>query len=287
MISKSKVWLKLNVIPVVVSAIFIAITCVAIYTLYAQNIISNKVNNLPLRTNASIYSDKRTSLAAGKKLIVLDTKANGWIKVMTNDEKYKGWVAGWLAKGKTSVKNYRPIAEASIVIDPGHGGNDSGAIANDEKHFEKEYTLQTALKLKQDLEKTGANIIMTRTDDSFVYLNQIVRTSNNNQADAFISLHFNSSPEKNTASGIIEYYYKKGMSKKLANIISDNFNSLPLDNLGPKKGNYKVLRENTRPAVLLELGYINNDKDFKIFKKDNYQKKVAQQITTALEEFFK
>lgn len=73
----------------------------------------------------------------------------------------------------------------------------------------------------------------------------------------------------------------------LAKAINNQTKTLPLNNRGIEYGNYQVLRDNQRPAVLLELGYINSDKDFSYISSANYQAKVADAVYTGLTDYFK
>ena len=175
----------------------------------------------------------------------------------------------------------------TIVLDPGHGGSDTGAIANDGTDYEKTYTLKTANLVANALRAAGANVIMTRTTDTFVDLAPRPNTANNAHADAFISFHFDSSPSKNSASGITTYYYDSKKDLALAKSVNSAFSGLPLENRGVAFGNFEVLRDNKQPAILNEMGYINNDKDFRQIKDPSYQSKIATDIVNGLNAYFK
>src|SRR5699024_4972779 len=137
------------------------------------------------------------------------------------------------------------------------------------------------------LRAAGANVVLTRSNDSFVDLAPRAQASNKLKADAFISLHFDSSENANEASGVTTYYYHNNRDKKLADLISQQLSNLTLDNRGVEFGNFQVLRDNERPAVLLELGYINTKKDFSYIQQNDYQNKVASDVVNALTAYFK
>lgn len=179
------------------------------------------------------------------------------------------------------------LSEATIVIDAGHGGHDTGAISNDNKHFEKTYTLATALLLKQKLQRAGANVILTRGSDSYVGLEPRARLSNKLAADAFVSIHFDSSSSKNKGSGITTYYYSGSKDKRLAQNVNNNMNGLPLKSKGIDYGDFEVTRENEQPAILVEGGYINNKNDFKQISDPIYQNRLADGIYRGLASYFK
>ncbi len=110
-------------------------------------------------------------------------------------------------KGKTlTIDKPRDNSVMTIVLDPGHGGKDPGAVGKKLKANEKDVNLAVALKLKQFLEKElGLKVLLTRNDDRFVSLQDRTRFANDKKADLFVSLHTNAS--KATASKGLETYY--------------------------------------------------------------------------------
>lgn len=178
------------------------------------------------------------------------------------------------------------LAEATIVIDPGHGGTDPGAISADESIYEKNIALQTAKILRDRLVAAGANVIMTRTNDSSVSLSDRAAVSNQYNADLFISLHYDSREIPNTGSGTTTYYYSD-KDYPLAQFINSFLTKqVPLPNNGVNYGNFQVLRDNQRPALLFELGYMNNDLDVQYINNPTYQSAVADSIFQALQAYF-
>lgn len=225
----------------------------------------------------------------GTELQVL-YKENGWTQV-----KYLGGL-GWIyddlieasaASNETVFSPDRlPISDATIVIDAGHGGDDPGTITNDNQ-YEKNMTMGTASRLAQRLSDSGANVILTRDADESVSLEGRSAVSMDNAADAFISIHYDSGETPNSLSGITTYYYAAS-DEPLAETINahllQNNPGLPLN--GVAFGNYYVLRENTQPSVLLELGYLNNDNDLSLILSDNYQNTIVETIYQALLDYF-
>lgn len=128
---------------------------------------------------------------------------------------------------------------------------------------------------------------MTRDDDDSVSLGDRAELATDKHADAFISFHYDSSPVANQATGFTTYFYHSDTSKALAESINSHLTGLPLTNRGVDFGNFLVIRDNLRPAVLLEMGYINTTKDFKQIRSTTYQKQVAQKIVTGLKAYFK
>ena len=228
------------------------------------------------------YQDKK-ALSQGERLKVIKTKYH-WMYVKTDKNNF-GWVADWMVD--PSYKNpINSLADATIVLDPGHGGGDSGAVSNSNKD-EKKYTLRYARQTAKKLRARGAKVYLTRNDDSTVSLADRPKLAEQVHADAFISFHFDSAPEKNVASGYTTYYYNKGPSVKLANTINQQFSQLGLDNRGVDIGDFLVIRDNPQPAVLLEMGYINSERDFEQITSRSYQGKATSQIVSGLTQYFK
>lgn len=211
---------------------------------------------------------------------------NGWLHVRLSDHR-TGWVASWLLNQKT--KPASSLAEATIVIDPGHGGADTGAemSANSKNpaKMEKTYTLKVARRVATDMRRQGARVILTRDNDRYVGLKPRPQLAESARADAFVSLHFDSSPRPNEGSGVTTYYYHQGPSLALSRAVSAHFNNLGLTNHGIDFGDYLVIRDNARPAILCELGYINSDHDARKIKSPAYQERAAADITAGVARY--
>ena len=238
-----------------------------------------------LMSNDSTSSKQNGLLKYGTTLTYLSKTEKEWVKVKTKDGK-TGYLHNWQVTSRNiSSKDDKPgvpMPEFTVMLDPGHGGDDPGAQTNDGRTFEKEITLNTALTVKKELESHGFNVLMTRDYDTFVSLTDIGKMSSSSQANAFISFHFDSSLEPNTASGTTTFY-RHDNGKMLAQSINDSIASiLPLDNRGFGNRDYQVLRENSKPAVLLELGYINSDHDASYLLNKKYHQKIADAVYDGL-----
>ncbi|WP_179395499.1 N-acetylmuramoyl-L-alanine amidase [Lacticaseibacillus absianus] len=240
-----------------------------------------------VRQAAGINAPVVTQVAKGATLTVL-SQANDWYQVKTSTGK-TGYVASWTVStpGSKTAKAATTLAEATILLDPGHGGVDSGALSTGGK-YEKTYTLQMAKVIGSALSAQGANVVYTRDSDKFVDLAPRAAESNTLHADAFISLHFDSTPNPNTASGFTTYYYTAATSKPLATAVNDALGrSLTLTNRKTAFANYQVLRDNKQPAILMEMGYINSDQDFTYISSPSYQQQVANAVVQGLQAYFK
>ncbi|WP_232222940.1 N-acetylmuramoyl-L-alanine amidase [Jeotgalibaca sp. PTS2502] len=248
-------------------------------------ITSERVN---LRIGPSLNDDVVYTASQGESFTFSRSVGDFYEIILTDGS--QAYVANWLVdlSGESSQAEAPVItttlSEATIVIDPGHGGSDPGALGS--YVYEKDVTMSTAEQLAEKLEAVGANVILTRTTDASVSLDERVWISNSYRADLFISLHYDSTPEGMSASGFTTYYYDNTDSY-LADLVNSKLaQNLPLPNNGVAFGDYLVLRENTQPALLLELGYMNNDSDAAVFDNNYYRDLVSTSILQALTEYF-
>ena len=177
----------------------------------------------------------------------------------------------------------------TIVIDAGHGGYDPGAVSG--SRLEKDDNLKMALAVQKSLQSAGGEeqkIIMTRSTDVFIPLADRSEISNNNNADIFVSLHRNAADDKlvngfetfvQTNSPPINTTYAKNVHNEILDV------GVQTDR-GVKQGNYSVLRNANAPAMLLELGFITNEKDNQLFDQnlEAYAAAIARGILKSLGE---
>lgn len=227
------------------------------------------------------------SVNVGKSFDYLG-KDGKWYKVRDSDGSV-GYVASWVVTvtgTKNPVKSAATnISESTIIIDPGHGGDDTGALSQ-KKTYEKNFTLEYAQAIKHELQKTGARVILTRNGDQTASLGQRARQSSKIEADAFISLHFDSTESASAGSGITTYYYQKNKDGKLAKDINDQLKSVQIKNKGTNQKDLYVLHYNSQPSVLLELGYINSKSDYKHITSEKYKEQIAKAVTAGLKNYF-
>ena len=280
-------WWQKNIKSLTVLFIIIMIICYGLHIVSNLNSLVNQVDQLPMRTKPDVMAKKIARLPRGAHLIIMK-KHNDWVYVKRNDlfnHKQVGWVASWLVSDK-HLQKLTSLSESTIYLDSGHGGTDTGAISNDGQSYEKTYTLKVAKTIKELLVPSGARVIMTRTTDTFVDLKPRANNSQKVKANVFISFHFDSSPTPNQASGVTQYYYHQDNgSKKLASFVSKNLNHVGLPNRGIHKGNILVLRDNSQPAILLENGYMNNDKDIKYIRSKKYRQQVSKDVVKGIRQY--
>ncbi len=246
-------------------------------------------DNVNVRSGPTLQ-DGVIEVANAGAVYAFQNNIGDFVEVLTNNGE-TGYIANWLVEGSvaTTTQTRVPaitttLSEATIVIDPGHGGADPGAIGD--YMYEKQATVDTAAIIAQKLESVGANVILTRTGDESISLEERAYLSNSYGADLFISIHYDSTPEGVYATGTTTYYYADS-DNYVADLINDELSkNLPLPNNGSRFGNFLVLRENAQPAILLELGYMNNPDDVATFNTSHYQNLVADSILNALTDYF-
>ena len=257
-------------------------------TLDAKKMISTKLKETPLYESADTFSKRVSTVNAGT-IFNYEDRENDFYKITIGNGK-KAYIPYWLVNAnfatiESDSQLPQGIEHAKIVIDPGHGGDDPGAVVTFSEKHEADHTLTTALLLKKELEDLGATVILTRDSDKSVSLENRAQLSNREQANAFISLHFDSGPNPN-ASGTTGYYFA-ATSENLAQTVNKYIaRNLTLKSQGTKFQNFLVLRENKQPSILLELGYLNNVEDNKLIESSEYQENIAKSIASALKEYF-
>jgi len=175
-----------------------------------------------------------------------------------------------------------------IVLDPGHGGSDPGAVAGNIK--EKDLNLQVAKILNVMLQKAGAAVYMTRTEDKYVGLYTRADIANNLNADLFVSIHHNASPNSG-AKGVMTLYYPtakktKMNGQKFAEIVQKNLvNDLNAKDWGIiPRPNLVVTRETKMPAVLAELGFMTNKSELERMVTYEFQYQAAKSLFNSIIE---
>ncbi|MGM9570072.1 MAG: N-acetylmuramoyl-L-alanine amidase [Phascolarctobacterium sp.] len=198
-------------------------------------------------------------------------------------------------KAKTKYRTGGGLKGKIITLDPGHGGSDPGAIGASGLK-EKQITLEISMRVKELLEKEGAKVYMTRTTDVDVYgpnasdraeLQARVNVAEKHNSDLFLSLHINSSVNKNVGGFSSYYYPKTDNDLKIAKAIQDKFaKNFGVDNLGVRQANFYVVKRCSMPATLLEMCFISNPKEEKLMKGKWFQKKTARLIVEGVENYF-
>lgn len=182
----------------------------------------------------------------------------------------------------------------TVVIDPGHGGHDSGAVAED-KTTEKALNLRLAPRVVSMLRERGYNVIMTRSTDEFIALSERAAIANRNDADIFVSIHFNSAGSA-SAYGIevlyasendVELKKDAGDQTLLAReVLNAVLKETGANNRGIKnRPELAVLRRTNMTACLIEGGFMSNPGELEKLKSDSYLDKLANGIVKGIENY--
>ncbi|OPH47103.1 hypothetical protein BC351_11360 [Paenibacillus ferrarius] len=173
--------------------------------------------------------------------------------------------------------------QLTVVIDAGHGDQDPGALSITGKH-EKEFTLATAKKVEKLLAQDKRVVVMmTRSDDTFIPLDNRVSFANDNMVDLFLSIHGNSA--KSTVTGT-ETYYNRPESIDFANVVHEKVVAATgFPDRKVRQADFRVITKTTMPAVLVEVGYLSNKSDESAMYKEAFQDKVAASLVAAIKEY--
>ena len=183
----------------------------------------------------------------------------------------------------------------TVVLDAGHGGSDSGAVSGGRR--EKDYALRTTLAASSALRAKGYNVVLTRSNDTYLSLGTRTAISNEVKPKLFTSIHYNS--YNGSANGTEVYYNVKdkngGLTKTTAsNVLKRIVNTFGFSNRGIKaKANnsgtdyYYVLRHNNYPSILIECAFIDSTKDMNKLSSDASVNNLGNQIATGIAESIK
>lgn len=187
--------------------------------------------------------------------------------------------------GVLVLEKWISFRTVDIVIDPGHGDHDPGAVADD--IYEKDITLDIALKTEKLLKDAGYKVRLTRDDDSFLELGERAEFANKRNAKVFISIHCNSLEDGN-GQGIETYY---GESKTKADVtLAEKIQKCLITQTGArdrevKEATYTVLVRTEMPASLVEVGFMTNDAERAQLMDEHYQELVAQGIAEGIDSY--
>jgi len=185
-----------------------------------------------------------------------------------------------------SARSYR-LDGVKIVVDPGHGGRDPGALPKfSGQSSEKVINLDIATKLAAELRSRGATVIMSRTGDTYPELETRAAIAQKNRADFFVSIHANSIKNKPHIYGIETLIYRHASPKSLsaALVLDRVFRRNGIATRGVHRRNLKVLREHSRPGVLIECGYMTNRTEARKLNTPSYRQRLAEVIAKGLGE---
>jgi N-acetylmuramoyl-L-alanine amidase len=245
---------------------------------------------------------KKTSTLNGVKVNLLNAPFRKGAEPMLSEHDFLLFLDPILRRNAIPKKRIR-----SVMLDPGHGRKDTGAIGS--RFKEKDIVLQIARRLKRKLEKAGYKVVMTRNDDTFLSLKERADLCKKLKPDIFISIHCNSAKAKSargletyclTPAGEASFGANKPQSAKELGNATDKANaklaydiqkhalrSTGATDRGVKHARFFVLKNILCPGVLIETGFISNYSEESILASSRYQEKIADGILDGVNAFKK
>lgn len=180
------------------------------------------------------------------------------------------------------------ISDRTIVVDAGHGGKDPGALPKFRGQLrEKDINLDIATKVANDLGSRGARVVMTRTSDVFLELDERSRLADRHRADLFLSIHADSSAKKwISGTGIHIHPRANYETMRMAQCIAASFRRNDISCRGIVRNNFHVLREHNSPGILIECGYMTNATDAQRLNDPAYRSRLASAIAEGIADHF-
>ncbi|QUL98658.1 MAG: N-acetylmuramoyl-L-alanine amidase [Candidatus Fermentithermobacillus carboniphilus] len=205
------------------------------------------------------------------------------------------WAA--LERATEVSRGKKPLSGKTIVIDPGHGGDEPGAISywGDK---EKDFTLPIGLQLKNQLESLGATVVMTRYADytpgsdwwpPVDDLEARVSIANSRGADLFLSIHINSYPKDPGVSGVMGFCQNGSWESRVLawSIAQGVAGTTGLGLIDVQPGPYYVLNHTYMPAALIEVGFMTNRNDVSLLRQSWFQEEVARGMARGVLDYFR
>ena len=177
----------------------------------------------------------------------------------------------------------KSVADCSVMLDAGHGGKDCGTMYGSVQ--EKDLVLDIVLKMKEQLEKNHINVILTRQDDTFLELEDRIGKANQEGVDLFVSVHCNYYEDSGQIAGVECYYSNQSRTScRYAETLMDYLGNTDIEIRSARDEDYYVLREASVPSILIETGYLSNDRDRKHLLDEEYRGKLAEEMVKGILE---
>ncbi|MEM9216372.1 MAG: N-acetylmuramoyl-L-alanine amidase [Cyanobacteria bacterium P01_F01_bin.150] len=172
-----------------------------------------------------------------------------------------------------------------LVIDPGHGGRDPGAVGINDL-YEKHVVLPVSLEVTELLREQGVNVVMTRSTDRELDLESRVQIAERANADLFVSIHANAiSLSRPDVNGIETYYYSDAGLEIAQYVHESLLEATGGPDRGVRRARFYVIRRTSMPAVLLEVGFVTGADDAPLLETDAYRSLIAQAIARGILQY--
>ncbi len=183
----------------------------------------------------------------------------------------------------------KPLTGLVIMLDPGHGGDDTGATGPlGTLYAEKRINLNTAIKLRTELQSLGAKVVMTRSSDVTMSLSDRLTASRNVKPDMFLSLHANSMAQNVDISVLngFSVHYKEAIAKPLSQELLEGAVEAGRKGRGLKWANFYVVRGTWTPSMLIEMGFVPNPDEHELLTDDLEQEYLAKKLASGIVDYF-
>lgn len=244
---------------------------------------------LPILPEASLFSSAEVSKGDGNTEYTLNLKDGQHIEGYYIEKTPEGLSLN-IKRPIKAGEGEKPLSGITIMLDPGHGGTDTGAVGPlGVNYAEKDINLKTAVKLQIELERLGASVLMTRTEDEKLSLEERLTASRNAKPDMFISLHANSMEDNVDISKVdgFSVFYRERLAQPLSEAIyNDVTGTLGRSGKGIHNRNFYVTRGTWTPSVLLESGFVPNPNEFEWLIDENEQARLAISFSKAITGYF-
>jgi N-acetylmuramoyl-L-alanine amidase len=179
-----------------------------------------------------------------------------------------------------------PRGKLVVVVDPGHGGKDPGAIGIGGVR-EKDIIMPIGKRVAEILQQNGVQVVLTRSSDYFVTLPGRVQIAERAKADVFVSIHANAlGGGRSEVSGLETYYYGSGLG--LARAVHNNIlQSVNVRDRGVRRARFFVLRKSSMPSILVETGYLTGREDVAKLRSSAYQQEMADAIARGVLQYLR
>lgn len=205
-------------------------------------------------------------------------------------------IALFLAASPSEAENFEHRGVKCVVIDPGHGSPDGGAVGKNNL-IESSLNLQVALKLREELIERGYDVIMTREDEDALDakkktdMQKRLEIMKNADADIFVSIHMNKFSQSKYRGAEVLYSNNYIQSELLAQLIMSEIREIDPDNqtrtIKEAERSLYLMKNATLPAVIVECGFLSNDEEAQLLSDKSYQSRLAGAICEGIISYYK
>lgn len=258
------------------------------FTFYYTTSVSGEVNV----GTSDVVSKAGWSVDSGNKTVSLTMK-------LREEGKYYGYTLKREADGTLAItvkSKPKALAGSVIVLDPGHGGNDSGALGFSGSVYESQINFALAVATMNELQKRGATVYLTRTDNVRAELEERKNIARQYNPDLFVSIHCNASPD--TSKFGTSVYYFRPMSQPLASAVYTQLLSVFQNDfyqndsyrkekaaIGTLYNPFSVTRLEECPSILIETGFVSNNTECALFFDSGNRDKIAAAISNGIQQY--